>query len=132
MSRNPARFRRLTWLALVATLLLSVMPTVSRILMATVPQAAPLLMEMCTTGGRQLVDVSAFSAGGESPAAPATMMDEACGYCVLATPLPLVLLLFCLLALRPPAAPRERRYAAPRPCARNLRGLGSQAPPLVL
>lgn len=132
MSRTSANFRRLAWLALVATLLMSAMPTVSRVLMATAPKAVPLLMEICTMAGRQLIDVSPFVAAEESPAQPSMVMMDACGYCVLATPLPLVLLLFCLLVLFPIRPPVVRDYLACLRWPRNARGLGSQAPPLAL
>lgn len=132
MSRTSGSFRRLAWLALVASLLMSVMPSVSRVLMAAAPNTAQLLMEMCTTAGRQLVDVSPFIAPEAQPGQPMAGMTDVCAYCVLATPLPLVLLLFCLLVLFPARSPIVRYYLALLRSPRNARGLGSQAPPLAL
>lgn len=131
MTQTSAGFRRMAWLALVAVLLAVAAPTISRTLVATGAKVAPILMEMCTTAGNQLVDVSPFIAG-EEPARPMTAMDEACGYCVLATPLPLVLLLLCLLGLRPPRVSTFGLYTALLRSPRNTRGLGAQAPPLAL
>jgi len=130
MIRSSASFRRMAWLALVAVLLASVMPTASRVIAATVSKAAPILMEMCTSAGRQVLDVSPFIAT-EEPASPAVAAMDACDYCVLATPLPLVLLLFCLLALFPGQPSVVRHYLALLRLPRNTRGLGSQAPPLA-
>lgn len=122
----------MAWLALVAVLLTVAAPTISRALVATGAKVAPILMEMCTIAGTKLVDVSPYIAG-EDPVRPMTsVMDDACGYCVLATPLPLVLLLLCLLGLRPPRTSTFRLYTALLPSPRNTRGLGSQAPPLAL
>lgn len=131
MTRSSASFRRMAWLALVAALLALAMPTASRVIATLVPAVAPVLMEMCTTGGREVVDVSPFIAD-EAPARPEMSMTEACGYCVLATPLPLVVLLVCLLALWPARAPVARTYRVFARPVRNLRGLGAQAPPLAL
>ena len=131
MNPNPARFRRMAWLALVAVLLTVAAPTVSRVLASTLAKTAPVLMEMCTRVGSQLVDASPFIAG-EQPDRPMTAMDDVCGYCVLATPLPVLLLLLCLLTLRPSLSATLRPYAALLRSPRNTRGLGSQAPPIAL
>jgi hypothetical protein len=121
----------MAWLALVAVLLMSAMPMVSRVL-ATTAQAGPILMEMCTTAGRQLIDVSPFIPAAEQSVQPPTVMSDACGYCMLATPLPLVLLVLGLLGLVPTRPPVVRYYRLFLPLPRNLRGLGSQAPPRAL
>jgi hypothetical protein len=132
MTRSSASFRRMACLALMAVLLSIVAPTASRVIAATASKAAPILMELCTTAGRQMLDVSPFIALEETPAQPSMETVDACGYCVLATPLPLVLLLFCLLALLPVRPPVVRYYLALLRSSRNTRGLGSQAPPLAL
>lgn len=131
MTRSSASFRRMAWLALAAVVLSIAMPTASRVASAVAPDMAPILMEMCTTGGTRLVDVTSFL-GGETPAPPMSEMTEACDYCVLVPPLVLALaLLFCLL-LHPPRSPPLRRYACLPTSLRNIRGLGSQAPPIAL
>lgn len=118
-------------LALVAVLLTVAVPTASRVISTLAPTLAPVLMEMCTTAGLQVRDVSAVLPGDE-PAPPPVAPMDACDYCVLSAPPPLLLLALLLLALLPVRTPiAGRRLALPRP-PRNLRGLGSQAPPLPL
>lgn len=130
MARDSTAFRHMAVLALAAMLLVAVAPTVSRVLAATASKTGPVLMEMCTMAGLKLIDVSPFPGGtDDEPATPAAPMGPACDYCVLATPLPIVLLLlFALL----PWAPRRLVFpamsVAPR-FRRNMRGLGGQAPP---
>jgi hypothetical protein len=135
MSRRPSIRRHLAVLALLAALLAALAPTVSRTLAATAAKGTPILMEMCTMAGIQLIDVSPFlgaSDGDPAPSPPpAAPMAPACDYCVLATPLLVVLaLLLAALAWRP-APPADRRYALAQRPLRNLRGLGSQAPPVL-
>ncbi|HRN61764.1 MAG TPA: DUF2946 family protein [Luteimonas sp.] len=132
MTRSTALFRRMAWLALAAALLATAMPTVSRALSVLLPQSVPVWMEMCTTAGTQLVDVSPFL-GEQSPPQPQTGAVDACDYCVLATPLPLVLALLAVCLLAPASRlPRLRATVPLLRSPRNLRGLGSQAPPLAL
>lgn len=122
----------MAWLALVAALLLVVVPTVSRVIVSVAPRAMPVLMEMCTITGLKLLDVSSLINDGE-PAQPMVLMDDACGYCMLTTPPPVILALLCALLLAPPLAPAARRICLPfLRTARNTRGLGSQAPPITL
>lgn len=131
VTRSSASFRRMAWLALAAVVLSLAMPTASRVLAAVAPGTAPVLMEMCTAAGTKLVDVSPFL-GDETPAPPMPAMTEACDYCVLVPPLTLALALLFLLLLHLPQSPLRRRYVFfPNPL-RNLRGLGSQAPPIAL
>ncbi|MGY1409838.1 DUF2946 family protein [Luteimonas sp. A611] len=106
-------------------------PAVSRVLAASMPDGALILMEMCTKAGMKLIDVSPFVGDVEQPANLPSADDDACGYCALTTPAPLVLaLLFALLlwAAQLPALRGCTRIARP---LRNLRGLGSQGPPLL-
>ncbi|WP_442683735.1 DUF2946 domain-containing protein [Stenotrophomonas sp. JC08] len=131
MIQSSASFRRMAWLALVAVLLTVVAPTVSRVLMTTVSKTSPILMEMCSTVGLKTIDVSALI-GSEESVRPMMVMDDACGYCVLATPLPLVLALLVALLLRPPQAPALHFFSLRLRTPRNMRGLGSQAPPRAL
>ena len=120
----------MSWLAFLAVLLMTAMPTIGRIVASVAPQATPVLMEMCTTAGRSLVDVSPFIAP-EAPARPMQAMAEACDYCTLLPPLQLVLLVLCAQLLRPPPHRRARSYRIVPRAVRNLRGLGSQAPPVA-
>ncbi len=132
MVRESSTSRHLAVLALLAVLLSALAPTVSRALAATAAKGAPILMEMCTMAGIKLVDVSPFVAAADGePAPPSSPMAPACDYCVLAAPLLVVLaLLLGLLAWRP-APPANRSYTLAPRLLRNLRGLGSQAPPLL-
>lgn len=132
MAPGSTCFRRMTWLALLAVLLGAVVPTVSRVVASSGPGTAPLLMEMCTPAGRMMMDVSLLLADGDGAPPPSTAMDDACAYCVLSPPLPLLLALLVALLLHPAVAPAPRRcFLLPQP-PRNLRGLGARAPPIPL
>ena len=128
-------------LALAAMLLMALAPTISRSL-ATLPDANGAVLralQMCTTVGLQTrliapllgSDVAGF-AGDEHPAPHPHEPGDACGYCSLVTPLPLLLLLLCGLLALPPVAPLFRRRTHAQRTLRNLRGLGAQGPPLTL
>lgn len=131
MPRSSPLFRPLALLALTAVLLALAAPTVGRVLSAAAMRGAPVLMEICTSGGLKLVDVSPFLGDTGEPAMPASAMDAHCGYCVLGTPLPVVLALLVGLLLWPTAAPAATHYARTWQSLRNTRGLGSQAPPMA-
>lgn len=138
MIRSPAFLRRMTCLAFAATLLLAFAPAVSRVLAERDATPVRTLVELCTSAGLQLVEVIQAFAGpaaqghADAPAAPHHAAGEAaCDYCALAASLPLLLLFLCALApilvhaQRLPSTPRLRVLA-------NLRGLGSQGPPILL
>ena len=128
-------------LALAAMLLMALAPTISRTLASGSDPNSLVLraLQMCTTGGLQtqliasfLGDDAAGFSGDDHPAPHPHEPGDACGYCSLVTPLPLLLLLLCGLLALPPIAPLfRRRTHAPR-TPRNLRGLGAQGPPLPL
>lgn len=130
----------MTWLALVAVLLMSLMPTVSRVLAGASNAASGMqaLVEMCTTGGLRWVDISSMVADARIGQDDRNAgdhdggIDDACGYCALSTPLTLLLLLFCALLAWLPRAPTPPRYRPWLQPLRNTRGLGAQAPPLTL
>lgn len=134
MTRGSSGFRRMAWLALVAVLLGAVVPTVSRAVASAAPGALPLLLEMCTPAGRKMVDMSLLAAewGESAPPVPLAAMDEACSYCVLVPPLPLVLALLLALLLYPVLAPAIWLSSLVPQAPRNLRGLGARAPPIFL
>ncbi len=132
MARTSIHFRHMAWLALAAALLMALAPAAGRAVMATASKAVPVLMEICTASGMKMIDVAPFL-GESEPASPAVPLhlDEACAYCTLATPLPLLLLLLFALLLRPvPSLLARLHLFSPHPL-RNLRGLGSQAPPIL-
>lgn len=115
-----------------AVLLMSIAPTVSRLLLSVVSPHQPILMELCTTAGLKLIDVSSPNPNEESGTPAHATTDNACGYCVLATPLPLLLLVIAILASWPPVGRHLCRYQVFLPSPRNMRGIGSQGPPLAL
>lgn len=128
-------------LALAAMLLMALAPTISRTLAGADDGSGAMLraLQMCTTSGLQtrliaplLGDDAVGFGGDDHPAPHPHESGDACGYCSLVTPLPLLLLLICgLLALQPVAPLFRRRTHAPL-MLRNLRGLGAQGPPLPL
>ncbi len=121
----------MAWLALAAVLLMATAPTVSRVLASAAGQAGAVLVEMCTAAGLKTIDVSGLLDTGNQAPASGDAMDDMCGYCALAPPLALVLLLLCVLAPPLPLrVPLSHRPPLHRP-VRNRRGLGSQAPPIA-
>jgi len=132
MTRGSHGFRRMAWLAVLAMLLIAAVPTVSRVLAATIPAVGPALQQMCTAAGLKVVEVIPFGDERKAPAQPMTTVGDVCGYCLLSTPVPLILLLAFALLLHAPAPPAQRPCSLFLRLPRNLRGLGSQAPPLAL
>ena len=128
-------------LALAAMLLMALAPTISRTLASGADPNGPVLrvLQMCTTAGLQVQSIASFLdgdvagfGGDEHPAPHPHEPGDACGYCSLVTPLPLLLLLLCGLLALPPVAPFFRRRTHAQRMLRNLRGLGAQGPPLPL
>lgn len=130
--RAPALFRLMLQLALAAVLLMSIAPTASRVLTAGDSARQPILMELCTSAGLKLIDISSFIGTEEPATATHDAADAACGYCLLATPLPLLLLMLVVLLFRQVAATHVRRDPPPLRTPRNRRGIGSQGPPHAL
>jgi hypothetical protein len=136
--RRSAFRRPMARLALVAVLLLALVPTLGRIAQARAAgvDAAPSWAALCTARGLQpvLLPASAHAAGhgnGEAPA-PSPRGGGDCDYCpLLATALPLAI---APLSVPPAAAPAPALCTsrtsptreAPHPC-----GLGSRGPPSV-
>jgi hypothetical protein len=138
MRRHPTFQRRMAQLALLAMLLLALMPTVHRLLAerATPAGAGMGWVELCTATGLKLVklgipetaaaDMDLAPAGNH--AGDASLGD--CAYCPLlqaTLAVALALLLVARLRHRDAAVPwRSAWHAiAPYPC-----GLGSRGPPL--
>ena len=131
----------MTRLALAAMLLMALAPTISRTLASGADPNGPVIraLQMCTSGGLQTQLIASFLGddavgfgGDEHPAPHPHEPGDACGYCSLVTPLPLLLLLLCGLLALPPMAPLFRRRTHAQRMLRNLRGLGAQGPPLTL
>lgn len=128
-------------LALVAMLLMALAPTISRSLQADAGSADSMLVatQMCTTAGLQTKLLTAFLPGasdeqgnGDHPASDHHGAGDACGYCSMVMPIPVLLLSLQALFPLSPVAPDFNVHAS-FPCTlRNLRGLGAQAPPRSL
>jgi hypothetical protein len=100
-------------------------------------EAVMRLVELCTASGMQTRLLPAMPSalgerGGGHPGQPDPHPGDACGYCALAVPPPLVLLSARLPWVTAAVAPVFRRYTPASRSLRNLRGLGAQAPPLPL
>lgn len=138
--RSPSFAGVMARLALVAMLLIALAPTVSRALQeGGGAPAGPVMqaLQMCTSSGLQVRAVSPWTLGasqsdGGAPAAHAHGGGDACGYCSIVVPLPLLVLLLCGLLLPLPRAPAFRSRVVRARFLRNARSLGAQAPPLVL
>ena len=117
-------------LALVAVLLLVLLPTTGRVL-GTASQADGVWAQICTMAGLQLVKVPLLDIG-PAPPRPAGDMQMDCDYCPLLSALT-ALLLWVVLAFPQLAA---RRIPVFRPVPRlgwgHPSGLGSRGPPIAL
>ena len=141
MYRHPTFQRRMAQLALLAMLLLALMPTVHRLLAERAAPASPGAgagwVELCTATGMKLVKLGA---GVADPAADADLAPAGnhasdaslgdCAYCPLlqaTLAVALALLLVARLRHQSEALPWRRAWHAnaPYPC-----GLGSRGPPL--
>lgn len=123
----------MTQLALVAVLLLAFAPSINRLVSGAGAQVLAGWTELCTASGLKWVDTADASPAKKAPLAGGGMpMGTDCDYCRLVDVLPLLLLALCLTA---PTGLRARLLPKPAPSRRpptNLRGLGSQGPPLFL
>ena len=135
--RNAVFHRRMSWLALVAMLLLSTLPTWGR-LTAGPGAADGVWAQICTMAGLKLVKLVPGDADPlDPPPAPPAGDDGAmpgpdCAYCPLLAAVA-VLLLSIAFALPPHAIrrPAEVRRTAPWRF-RHPSGLGSRGPPPAL
>ena len=119
----------MTRIALVAMLLLALVPTVSRMLASVGLATGGSWAELCTVTGLKWVQLPD---GDTAPSPSAQIGGGDCAYCPL---LNAVAVFALLLALLLPTAPREllERFAlARRSTSRHPCGLGSRGPPLAL
>lgn len=108
-------------------------PSVSRVLASTGTQVLAGWAELCTSSGMKWVDTSKQSPSEKAvPDAGHASMGEDCAYCRLVDLVPLVVLFLAFVL------PRIATYRSPgqddppqRPL-QNIRGLGSQGPPIFL
>ncbi|WP_456982250.1 DUF2946 family protein [Luteimonas sp. A478] len=123
---NPAStsFRRTALVALLATLMAALAPAASRML--SVASAGCDAAAPCATA----TDGSAHSA--HHPADENTspqLVDDACGYCLLVAPPPRMQSPLWLPASQQAEKPSSPLHIVRLRPNRNVRGLGSQAPP---
>lgn len=130
MVRASRFHRRMSRLAMLAVLLLALVPSVGRALGAGAPRVLADASALCTSTGLQLLLDGARGAGG-LPGLPAFLHGDAdCPYCPLAASIALPLLPDPLLPA-PHAAMLPARRAAPRRRFRRLHGPGSRGPPIL-
>lgn len=128
--RSLAFHHLMSRLALVAVLLLLLLPTTGRVLGAA-SQADGAWAQMCTMAGLQLVKIPLVDADA-GPARPAGDMPMDCDYCPLLSVLT-ALVLWVVLAFPQLAAKLAAVLAAPPRYGRgHPSGLGSRGPPIAL
>jgi hypothetical protein len=132
MFRASTFQRTMARLALISVLLMALAPVMSRWMAGNSTQWLSGLVELCTTDGLKLVDLSAFNSDGDAtlPGTGHSGMEADCAYCPLLAGTALLLLV--LAALFPRALVRLVPVAAPlsSPPSSLFPGLGSRGPPL--
>lgn len=117
-------------MALVAVLLLVLLPATGRVLGAA-SQADGVWTQMCTMAGLQLVKIPLANADPD-PTQPAGDMPMDCDYCPLLSALT-ALVLWVVLAVPPLAARRVPVLrSVPRLGRGHPSGVGSRGPPIAL
>ncbi len=119
--------------ALVAILLLAVMPTVTRWLASGEARGTAAMAPMRHSGDGAMRMPGHLMPGADKTPAPAGAMHHGgCAYCpLLASLLPILLILTLRLLRQPHASARPPRAVAPRAWP-LLRGLGARGPPILL
>jgi hypothetical protein len=130
--RSPAFQRPMRALALMAVLLLALVPSASRLLASRAAADAHAgWAELCTVAGLKLVKLAPAAPQAPGDPAAAHGHDGDCAYCPLlaslGTPIATPVL---LLALLPPATAPVLQ-ASERPTEPRTHGLGSRGPPLA-
>jgi hypothetical protein len=130
MIRSFANSRCLASLALAAAMLLALAPAISRVIASADPAGQSIPMALCTSADAHSVDAAAPGASQDKfPGPMAAWTGDACGYCALLSP-PLPSLPTLLAGMPPASGATTLRLSSPiQGWPRNLRGLGSQAPP---
>ena len=122
------------WLgsALVAAMLLSLLPTIGRIAQAQAPVHAGIAeVALCTVQGlKQVALPLATSASLQQPDAPAPRPAHDCDYCPLLAGLVALAVVTLLLWPQALPAPATHFRDARRIATRHPSGLGSRGPPL--
>ncbi len=134
MIRHPALQRPLAHLALLAILLMALLPTLGRLAQSSARADAMPDMAMCTAAGMAQMPMALFDHHAPAPDAgqPGNLLHPDCDYCPLLASLVLTLLAIALALLRT-AVIAESPLRRPTHLARfHPCGLGSRGPPLAL
>lgn len=127
--RARAFRRTMHCLALVAALLLALLPTMGRMAESR-PQADGVWVQICTLAGLQQMQLPALD---PEPSPPSGERGMDCAYCPLLSALaPLLLWVLLLLWPQPAATPIPALRAPPRGGRGHPSGLGSRGPPIAL
>lgn len=126
--RARAFHRAMHCLALVAVLLLALLPATGRMLESQ-PQADGVWAQICTLAGLQQVQLPALD---PEPSPPAGERGMDCAYCPLLSALAPLLLWVLLLFPQPAAQPVPILRSPPRGGRGHPSGLGSRGPPIAL
>jgi hypothetical protein len=132
--RLPTFMRAMARLALLAALLMAIVPTAGRMLAAERASGTQGWGLLCTAEGMRWVNLLGASPPGEpspEPGTPANPDCAECIFCTLALALP-VLLGLALLFKQPRPVFSPPAASPPRCRPVRLCGLGAQGPPLSL
>lgn len=131
--RSRAFQRRMGLMALLAMLLLVLMPVASRLLAAGDGAAGSVWSQMCTTAGLKLVKLDLGNAGAKTPQPAGDMpMGDDCPYCPVLNAIASLALCIALVFPRIVGAFHPRRLLSPPAFRWHPCGLGSRGPPLAL
>jgi hypothetical protein len=114
-------------LAMVAALLLALAPTTSRLLSGA-DAGPPVPVATCPDAGAHAA-IGHPAMQEPRPLPMTVLLDDACGHCALLAPLPPPRAVWVAAAADADGTLRRHHAAPVLGWPRNLRGLGSQAPP---
>lgn len=126
--RARAFHRAMHCLALVAVLLLALLPATGRMLESR-PQADGVWAQLCTLAGLQQVQLPGLD---PEPSPPAGERGMDCAYCPLLSALAPLLLWLLVLFPQPASKPVPILRSPPRGGHGHPSGLGSRGPPIAL
>lgn len=131
--RSRAFQHRMGLLALVAMLLLVLMPVASRLAAASNDAAGSIWSQICTTAGLKLVKLDLGDAGAKTPQPAGDMpMGGDCPYCPALNALAALALCIALVFPRIVGAFHPRRLSSLPAFRWHPCGLDSRGPPLAL
>ena len=129
--RSPCFHRLMSRLALLAVLMLVLMPAAGR-LMEAASEPDGILTQMCTMAGLQMVMIPLGEVDPGAPP-PAGGMAMDCEYCLLSAALAVLLLSLILVFAQAAGQRLPSVFLVPRNNGRgHPSGLGSRGPPIAL